>query len=773
MPFSDLEKHMDVCRELYTKIATHQIYVDYPSPTAFVSNAMKLVSQPDSVSILAEFYNKIKAYRDWIVEDVVQKILNDDTIRDDDSARYTANIVAQLGQHPKPVDEADSITEAAKNLLIKQIKEQASAEYIARENRENAIRALQDYVTAEMNRMNAGDYEYGKETETLENKFNKKVGDVLGDYFQDYDTNALKESMMGTFLENKQTIDELQEAALNSFMDTGMKGAKFWVDLASDYDMTAEQGPLSEEKKVANAIVQATEDPIDYAINKIEKNASQYGMEMNVKEVRYTLVGLNNVDDKIIFYPEDVIRVPFHIIQPTFYENIRAYIDGVVSESTTFSQYYILDSYKKLEKAIKGYTPSIQELIWKTWSTMNLNRLKNTIRITIPTERTYNTMADLVVELYDKVIDLQLHPSMTEQAVIAWLKENDIDELPTQGSGVAAVAKFLVTERYEDFCKSKNLVAKTTAVAKTSALLATVKSIIDTITKSQPNLDKALNAESNSANEALSAFRDKFTKLLDIGTEFAGFAAAVGGINLGSALVAIPGFAAEAKKAIDLRATAKRELIAAEAQLLEATRALQDPANVNAATVANKTKIESKIFALGVLLTKKLRQFIWDIVEILKRVITICSTILKITGVGAVVGFSIDAVKALINLIQQSYFLGRAVYKKYHNTKGVDRHAAADQFINDAFEDEDAYAAGIIIQMGANKGVVDEHLSSCTHQDGFVQQIYEMKTNNELVTLASCKKAMNANLFKALSSKPAATLTRLLFPGSGFIKSFA
>ena len=774
MPFDLAERNMETCRRVVNAIDNHSIFVTYPTVNDFISRQNDLAQLASSEAILISKYNGIKYYRDWLIENIAGKIDAGAVQKGNNDLEYTTNITNALGNHPKPVDEGNPVVGAAINLLVAEIKQKAAN--IEAENRADALARFQDYVIAEMNRAYAGDYASGQEEATMEEMYNIDAPAALGAFADQYDTASFLNAMKEKFGEDAKAIDGLHKRQMRELLSDGITKTPFWQGFPSDYDLLAGDG-LSDKKKVEQVLLKGKADPIEFALNKIRTNPVGYGIEMETGEKTVQLEGVNNdIANKGIILPEDVIRISFHNIEGDIRDSLQAFIDIIVANSADVQDLLNAPNYQTLKNGLDDFAPEMQTFIWITWSQKNYELLINNIKgIKLPPKNnyTYDNTGHVIINLVDEVHKLGLHPSVHDEAAMKYLLDHGVRTLPTQDdTDVINIAKFVVTERYADFCAAKNIEGKAVAIAKTSALLATVNSIVRAVKGSEGKLNDALNAEPNNAEEALDAAKDGFIELFSIGDVLADFALTVTGLNIASAVATIPGFVNEAKKAMDLRQEAKTEMNKWTEELEKLNTAMENDANVHAVNLQNKVDYESKIFALGVVLTKKLRQFIWDIVEILKRVLAICSTILKITGVGAVVGFSLDLIKTTINAIQQSYFLGRAIYKKRKGTKGLDRRAAADQFVKDCFVGGERYAAEIIVKTGANSKVSNENMKAITDPDAFLLQITEM-SHNSPQELAACKSVILTDLFKALSSKPTATLSRLLFPGSGFIKSFA
>lgn len=770
MPFNKAERHMDVCIDLYRNIENHTIYDTYQSTSSFVSGGLRLVMHQDSIAVLMSRYQGIKYYRDWLVEQTARKIEKGLIEKNVKKKIYDQNIISGMqadGGHPKPVGVETPISQAGLDSLVIAIKARAAS--IETEKLDKAVDSFQDYVGAEMSRAYGGAYG-DDQLNQIQVNYDFHAEMKLGAYGKDFKVDDFRNILLTEFTENKEKIDLKQEEGIKKILTKdGIDNVAFWSNLPSIFNILTSQE--ADKVKIEEAIMQATVDPVEYALNQL-RNDPNIAVELEISEKQCVLEGKGSQDNAVIFLPKDVMRIPFHLQEEEIKKLVKSYIEAIIATCSGSEKFYKAKTKGGLDGLIQGYSEDVQGFIWKKWSTLQYTNVIKNIKIKLPKAQaqTYEAMGEVIFSLYNQIAELGLHVSIHETAAKEWLTSNEVTELPDKGdTGVIQVAAFLLTERYVDVCKSKGLQGKATAIAKLSPLLATIRGIVTTIKGSKDKLDKALESEGNGSNEALEATGKSFENILKVGSVFGEFALALTGLNLASAIAAIPGFAKEAYNAIKLRTAAKADLVTAENSLKKVMEKI-NRGEVSPENLKEKGSLETKIFALGVVLTKKLRQFIWDIVEILKRILSICSTIFKLTGIAAVAGFSLDIIKTAINAIQQSYFLGRAIYKKYHGTKGVDRHAAADKFIVDAFDTEQLYAAEIIIKTGANKGVINSHLSDMRDARGFIQQIKEMKSNEQLA-LQSCRSAININLFKALSSKPQASLTRLLFPGSGFIKS--
>lgn len=769
MPFNQLERNIQKCNEIYKHIRTHRIYVDYPTLGNFMQNLGTIRLMPESVGTLMMLYNGIKYYRDWIVDQTVKKIEQNTIQKSDDEPTYTANIRAGLGAHPKVVDEADPIDADAITLLITEIK--AKVANVAREKRKESLVAFQNYVTAEMNRMHAGDYPVEGELDEIKATFEAKAAEALGEHVDDYNIAAIKAAMIAEFEANAKEMRKIGTNSYKVFISgEGLGHPDFWADFKTDSNRSAD---LTPENLVADILINGNEDATAYAIDRVKRNLYPYVRHFSINEKRHELLSLvDTIENEEIYLPEDEMLLPNDGLDDDLLQATTTFIHTVAENYAVHNDWYNIPTADLLMEAIGELAPDVKDMIWKRWSEIHYEGLIKNIRFRVPKDPNFDQANTAIVNLFENLDDLNLHPSVHDTYAMAWMAHNKITQIPiVDNAGPIAIARNMLSERYRDIANAPGFEGKSTAIAKYATLFATVNSMINTIKGSKDSLNRALGTESAGGREALDAAGETFSELFNIGSTFADFALTITGLNIGAAIGAIPGFVSEARDAIRLRKKAKDQRVEAEAALDALNIELEQEVNIHAVNLKKKGALESKIFALGVVVTKKLRQFIWDVVEILKRVLTICSTILKITGVAAIGGFVIDGLKTLINAIQQSYFLGRAIYKTRKGTKGVDRHAAADIFVNDAFDEKDKYAIEIILDTEANKGVENEHLAMITSVDAFKLQLVEIESNSEAEYL-SCRKAINTNLFKALSSKPAASLARLLFPGSGFIKSF-
>lgn len=782
MPFTEVLAKLEQCNVIYRKTDTHQIFAEYPTEDLFHAYLKTRFFQLNSVEILLQRYRGIEYYRNWLIERTVKQISSEAI------ENTTEGITKALGKHPKPAVEGDQLYAGTTNRLIQEIQSEAAKEVVRKRNA--ALLEVQDYVTTNINAVFSGVLDMDE----LMKNFDDDITERLGSFAGNYRWGTLKDKVKAAY---DDTVTELSEAIdedITNLRDDHMASVEFWGNMESEYEENEQDN--SAPAKIGGKILAATEDVILYAKEQIitetlVRRKCPYLGEM----VAITGVDVDNEKIEIV---ANELSVDEADVEEKIADTVLLFIKTCTSgkigsiigllDAPTFVKFNQKAEASKMVKGKDAYN-----MAWELWTKRHKGALQTPInKCTKPPkikeqdteQEEYQKWLDKEEIVFAKAVELGIHDKYLPEAILGWYQYHKIIQIPVNEGGLKkAVETILFRDRVNDY---KNAGAGVT-VGKVAPIFAMISDIVNRSKNDAGTLDAALKAEptSKSSSEILGGFAQVFT-LENVLTTIA--KNVIPGFSFVAAIAVIPSLAEEAKTAWGARKMAKDQYDKVSTDLTELNKQMESDVHIHARNIEKKAELEAKKFTLGVVITKKLRQFIWDIVEILKRVMGICATILKILGITALAGFSIGAIKSAIHAIQQTYFIGRAVYKAFKGTKGADRRAAANRIADDAFgTPPEDYALDLIVKLKAHHGISESittakslttKVNGVTAGGDIRTAILNMRSDSSDIEHipnreAEMKAEIKSTLFKKLSSKPTASISRLLFPGMGGVSNVA
>lgn len=195
-------------------------------------------------------------------------------------------------------------------------------------------------------------------------------------------------------------------------------------------------------------------------------------------------------------------------------------------------------------------------------------------------------------------------------------------------------------------------------------------------------------------------------------------------------------------------------------------------------SLLSKLKIQLKHLKMGY--NKLVRKFLSFIALLLRTILKIGARILELTGVGALVGFSLEAVSLAIQGFEGLYRGARWIYKQIFHLQGKDRNEAATFFVTQAFDYKDSFCIDAFIELGiykesdtmkdifkrANK-VRKTPLTPDEEAERFKALVYN--PNSELSPRDKVSKELHPLFVEFLDSKPNMKWGSVLISGLGVL----
>lgn len=376
--------------------------------------------------------------------------------------------------------------------------------------------------------------------------------------------------------------------------------------------------------------------------------------------------------------------------------------------------------------------------------------------------------------------------NLTEQLVKlrVFLEDNGNQKKHNVLGGVTETAKEYARKVWE----AKGSKAQLTELSKVNGPLALLASLVHKI--------KGIAEKKKEFFDAPSASRGLFEMT---GDTLAGALMTITDIFTGAgvilAAVGVVDFYRQAKKAYKFYKESRARYKDNAEELENYNKLLHSKEKIKGVRVKNMVELEeelalreSRAISLGLAKNNELKRFITCCVEMLKRIGSIIAFIFKLLGVTYLVGLSVSLVNTTINLCQNLWYLGRAVYKHMKGTKGVLRRATTEQFIQDFFKGY-SYVKGIFANtqvfgepktqavlkdknmFNLNNKQAKSIISSEKEQEELIKSLNESTEIEDKTKLMALEKALNDDLFKRLASKPKPELHNLMFPGTGWISN--